>query len=266
MKLVLGLLFLVVFNNAYSQLKRVSRLPKAIHECSGMVFVNDSTLLMHNDSENPNRLYYVSIMGKLIDSIEIPIRLYDFEAITNNGNLLYLGDIGNNANSRKDLKIAIFDLFQRKLLNTFPIRYPEQTTFPPSKDSLYFDAEAMIYKNDSLFIFTKGRTKPYDGKSLVYALDLLNNELHFIRALQFDANCWLKSSITDACFHQGKFYLLAYKYLYVLDADFQLEKRIRLGRITQKEAIAINSKNEIFVATENHPILGGGKLYILKEK
>jgi hypothetical protein len=266
MKLLTGLLFLMIFNNANSQLKKVSRLPEAIQECSGMIFLNDSTLLMHNDSENPNRLYSISVKGELIDSAEIPLRLYDFEAIANNENILYLGDIGNNLNRREDLKIAIFDLVKRKIINIIAIHYPEQTLFPPSKDSLYFDAEAMIYKNDSLFIFTKGRTKPYNGKGLVYALDLQTNELQLIRELQFNANCWLKSSITDACFHQGKFYLLAYKYLYVLDADFQLEKCIRLGRITQKEAIAISSKNEIFISTERHPVLGGGKLYILKEK
>lgn len=266
MKFFVSIFVLLTLHHAYPQLKKVSRLPTVMNECSGMLFVDDSTLLMHNDSEVPNRLYYVNVQGNMMDSVEIPLRLFDFEAISRNGSLLYLADIGNNTNIRKDLKIVIFDINQRKLIEVLAVRYAEQTNYPPAKDSLYFDAEAIVYKNDSLFIFTKNRTKPYNGKSLVYALDLQTKELQLIHTLQFDQYSWVKSSITDACFQEGKFYLLAYRYLYILDTHFQLEKRIHLSCIAQREAIAINTKNEIFIATEKHPILGGGKLYMLKEK
>lgn len=265
MKQFTVVLLLFFTSVAFSQLETVCQLPKELDECSGMLFLNDSTLLLHNDSERPNRLYMVSLKGELLDAIGLPVHLRDFEAITAKENLLYLGDIGNNSNNRKDLKIAVFDLKNRKIVSVNAISYPEQESFPPPSDSLYFDAEAMIFKNDSLLIFTKNRTKPYDGKSLIYYFNEDSGKLERIGEITTGTEGWLTNSVTDAVYHKDKLYLLTYKFLYIFDAHFQLTKKIKFSRITQKEAIAINSKGVIYIATEKHPVLGGGKLYKLKK-
>jgi len=266
MKSVAIVLLLFFTSMAFSQLENVCRLPKELDECSGMLFLNDSTLLLHNDSERPNRLYAINLKGKLLDIIELPVYLRDFEAITAKGNLLYLGDIGNNSNNRKDLKIAVFDLKNKKIISLDTIHYPEQRLFPPSSDSLYFDAEAMAFKNDSLLIFTKNRTKPYDGKSLVYYFNESTGKLEQAGEIITGTKGWLTNSVTDAVYHKEKLYLLTYKFLYIFDAHFQLKEKIKFPGISQKEAIAINTEGVIYIATEKHPVLGGGKLYKLKKK
>lgn len=266
MKQFAFVLLLFFTSVAFSQLETVCQLPKELDECSGMLFLNDSTLLLHNDSERPNRLYMVNLKGELLDTIELPVQLRDFEAVTAKGNLLYLGDIGNNSNNRKDLKIAVFDLKKRKIISIHAISYPEQESFPPSADSWYFDAEAMIFKNDSLLIFTKNRTKPYDGKSLIYYFNESLGKLERVGEITTGTEGWLTNSVTDAVYYKEKLYLLTYRFLYIFDTHFQLKEKIKFPGITQKEAIAINSKGVIYIATEKHPVLGGGKLYKLKKK
>ena len=46
--------------------------------------------------------------------------------------------------------------------------------------------------------------------------------------------------------------------------DYYDEKQIGLGKISQKEAVAVNSLGHIFVADERHKVLGGGNLYRVK--
>lgn len=250
---------------SFGQLKKVCNLPEVLNECSGMIFLNDSTLIMHNDSEFPNKLYQVSTTGKIEKSISLATKLIDFEAITRHENILYLGDIGNNLNQRRDMKIVQVDLNSKKeQINS--IIYPNQLAFPPSKDSLYFDAEAMVYSHDSLFIFTKNRTKPFDGKSLVYSLDLQTDKLNFYTTLPLGKGFWFTKSITDVCMFKNHFFVLTYHNLYVYNSQFELIKKHHFGHIAQREAIAINSKGEIYIATEKHRFLGGGKMYKLKLK
>ncbi|WP_369828775.1 hypothetical protein [Flavobacterium sp. 1] len=62
---------------------------------------------------------------------------------------MYIGDFGNNDNTRKDL--AIYKIDQSNLQGesanvayTISFDYPEQTEFPPKKKDLMFDVEAFL--------------------------------------------------------------------------------------------------------------------------
>ncbi|MDZ7846785.1 MAG: hypothetical protein U5L96_08435 [Owenweeksia sp.] len=48
--------------------------------------------------------------------------------------------------------------------------YAPQKSFPPEKAKRNFDLEAMVYANDSLFLFTKNRTQPFSGYTYLYAM------------------------------------------------------------------------------------------------
>lgn len=150
-----GVLWWAVFG--YSQQEKIARLPVELNEASGMIFISDTSLIVHNDSENPTRLYEIDTNGNFVKTVEINFHLQDFEAIARKGNILYLGDIGNNRNKRKNLRIIAYDWKQQRVLSVDTIRYPEQNSYPPREDSLYFDAEAMVFKSDSLLIFTKNQ-------------------------------------------------------------------------------------------------------------
>lgn len=261
MRIVLSFLLLLLPTTLFSQQKTIAKLPIVLNEVSGMLFINDTTLLVHNDSEKPTRLYLINLKGEIQNTIQLDFSLRDFEAIVKKGDTLYLGDIGNNRNKRRDLKILTYDLKRQTILSIDTISYPEQHSFPPKNDSLYFDAEAMTFKNDSLLIFTKNRTKPFNGISFIYYYDLHSKQMKLIHQLQLKKIGWLWNSVTDVAFYKDKFYILTYKSIYVFDSNFNQVKRHIFGRILQREAIAINSKNEIYIVTEKNKYLGGGKLY-----
>lgn len=251
----------------FSQNHKTIRLPKEINECSGMIFINDSTLIFHNDSDRPTKLFTYSLTTKSVLKIDtITIQLKDFEAISKNNKLLFLADIGNNLNKRKDLSIHVFDNNSKSLIDNHQISYPDQEAFPPNNTLKQFDAEAIIYQNNQVLIFSKNRTKPYDGICKVYTYDLKSKAISHSNSILFPKKSWCKTSITDACLFQNQYYLLSYQYIFVLDSNFKLLKKHRFSRILQREAIAINSKGTIFVASEKHRVLGGGKIQQIKLK
>ena len=87
--------------------ERKGHLPETLKEISGGVFVNDTTLIAHNDSGNEPFLYVVNLDGSIRHKALLTgSGNIDFEDITtdNKGNI-YLGDFGNNANTRRDLTI-----------------------------------------------------------------------------------------------------------------------------------------------------------------
>lgn len=51
--------------------------------------------------------------------------------------------------------------------------YPDQFAFPPHDSLKNFDMEAMFWFNDSLYLFSKNRTVPYNGYTKMYKLPAL---------------------------------------------------------------------------------------------
>jgi len=75
-------------------------------------------------------------------------------------NYIYIGDFGNNAGTRTDLKVYrvdISDYFTNDTVNAEIIHftYADQTNFSNQIYAHNFDAEALISIGDSLYIFTK---------------------------------------------------------------------------------------------------------------
>jgi hypothetical protein len=100
---------------------------------------------------------------------------HDWEAMTVQGEYLWIGDIGNNANKRTDLalyRIPVNEVKHGKIqsVKQFPFRYPDQTAFPPEPEKRMYDAEALVAIGNDLYIFTKNRTKPFTGSFHVYKL------------------------------------------------------------------------------------------------
>ncbi|MCH8554390.1 MAG: hypothetical protein LAT76_04470 [Schleiferiaceae bacterium] len=155
----------------------IREVPIALKESSGLVVLPDGRIITHNDSGNPAELFLFSSVGELLSKIQLPFEQVDFESITldDKNNYLYIADIGNNKNNRTDLKIYRYflsDLFNGAVGNYSEIHftYPEQTAFPPAPSAQYFDAEALFYHENQLYIITKNRTEPFDGHALVYKL------------------------------------------------------------------------------------------------
>ncbi|WP_233992729.1 hypothetical protein [Salinibacter altiplanensis] len=102
----------------------------------------------------------------------------DYEDIAVEDSTLYLGDIGNNGNARRDLGIYVlrepfYHDRRTRPVRHLPLRYPDQETFPAQE--WHFDAESLFVDDGTLYVLTKHRegqqiNSPERGTKL-YRLD-----------------------------------------------------------------------------------------------
>jgi hypothetical protein len=163
---------------AYSQTVRIiSNLPSTLSENSGMLVSNENAIWLHNDGGDSAKLYLVDTFGTILKTILINnVTNIDWEDITNdNQGRVYIGEFGNNNNSRQNLKVYRIphpDSISGNTVaaETIEYYYPEQTAFPPPNSEKKYDTEAVIHFQDSLYFFTKDRTSPHQGYTWLYQI------------------------------------------------------------------------------------------------
>lgn len=270
--ILVGFSFLVGFISSESK-----DLSKNLKEISGWVFVNDSILIAHNDGGDEARLYVLNLNGKIHHSILLKnVENTDMEDITYDGKkYLYVGDFGNNLNKRKDLsiyKIKIDPVLANEDTEAEIIHftYPEQKEFPPNLANMYYDCEALVYISDSLYLFTKNRTSPFDGKCMIYKLPCTagTHEAQLHNYIIIGKRDWYRDAVTAADYKNHKLFLLTYNR--VISYSFKDGKIKYLAHqtfnpITQKEALAIGPNNKLYLADERHKLMGGGHVYVIDE-
>lgn len=155
----------------------LSTLPNAINETSGLAANGSNKIWTHNDSGGQNKLYEIDTMGNITRTLTIlNANLVDWEEMAQDdqGNF-YIGDFGNNGNARTNQKIYIIpnpdsisndSVFAQEI----NLSYTDQTAFPPANSRKHYDMEAMIWYQDSLYLFSKNRTSPFDGYTRLYKL------------------------------------------------------------------------------------------------
>lgn len=266
MKKVFLLLIIITFQTAFSQqaeifkLKkfRVSVLNDSIQETSGLNFF-DGKLYTFNDSGNPAELYEIDKnSGRILKVLKMNAENKDWEALTNDGQNFYIGDFGNNAGTRKDLKIYKIP-FQNKevqndLMKTISFYYPEQNDFTSKNISTDYDMESMIYLNGKIHIFTK----EWASKSTThYTLDPENFENQAAQKVESYKTGFV---VTDTYYYEKKLYVIGYtkKTEVFLDIFNETEpgmffkenpKHLYLGSaltIGQIEGIAVDEKGIYF--------------------
>lgn len=276
------LFFLFLFTTAASigqKINKIGKLPKSIEESSGLILYNDTLFITHNDSGDKPILYFINLKGDLIHQITISNAINnDWEEITKDeqGNI-YIGDFGNNLNKRKNL--TIYKIAPENLLKTTHViakiitfSYPDQTAFPPEEATLNFDAEAMFFHNDSLWVFTKCRATPFHGNTFIYAIPSQpgNYTATAKGKLFIGDKGFAKDAITGVAFSHSTLYLLTYNRIVVYELNnntFLFKKTIATTPYSQKEAIAISrDQSTLFLTDEFQKIIGGGNLYKINLK
>jgi hypothetical protein len=271
-----ALLVLMFSNILYSQnLKKITKLDSDLNEISGLCFLNDSVLIAHNDGGNNAELFFLNLKGKIIHSILVEnANNVDWEDITkdNEGNV-YIGDVGNNLNKRNNLAIYKIKtdsiLFKKTILaQKVSFTFEDQFDFPPALKDLHFDVEAICFYDQKLFLFTKSRTKPFNGISNVYTLDLNEKDKKAIKiaTIQLKSRKMIYDGVTGVVNQGGFFYLLTYSGIEILSfkqGKFEKIKRISFLKLTQKEAIEI-SNEYIYLADEKKGKLLKNKFYRIK--
>ncbi|MCR9171598.1 MAG: hypothetical protein NXI10_03840 [bacterium] len=248
-----------------------------LKEISGLELLNDSTLIAFNDGGNKSEVYLLSLEGEILKEVNIlDTKNRDWEDIAIDDEFVYIGDIGNNQNKRDNLailKIRISDILEKEEVRVEKIefQYKEQKSFPPDDASLFYDAEGMAVHNDSIWIFTKDRSSPFQGLSLVYKLPVTpgNYKVSASHRITIGKDGWWKDGVTAADFFKGQFYLLTYNRYIVYDyADgtFSKSSEFTFEGMTQRESIVVFNEETIFVADEQNPIVGDVRLYKIPSK
>lgn len=272
-------LFLIFFPiSLFSQsLETICVLDKKLNEISGLEVLDDSTFLAHNDSGNKPLLFLLAQNGEIRKEVKLAnAKNIDWEDITmdDSGNV-YLADFGNNLNKRKDLKIYILkadELRNRSevVARKIQFSYEDQKHFPPSEDSMYYDAEALTYYNGELWIFTKCHTEPYDGKCMVYRLNTKDSiqVASKLTELQLKDRSFRQDAVTAVDVKENTFYVLTYSGVEVFELAkgiFTKKERISFSKWTQKEALCVNG-NTLFIADEKVKSIFATKLYQFRLK
>jgi len=244
----------------------ITKLPKKLKELSGMVVSTDpKTIWGIEDQGNKNAIYAFGENGKLLSETLVEnTENTDWEdLIKDKENNIYIGDFGNNDNDRKNLKILKVDLKNpeqetTKVIQTTAFHYEGQTEFPPKKSHWLYDCEAFVEKDGYFYLFTKNRSKGFDGT--FYVFQIPNKEGNFeakkIATLQLEGG-YNDAAITSASINsKNQIALLTHKNLYLVSDFFKTNfknpqiKKLPFGHESQKEALVFINNNSVLIADE----------------
>ena len=252
------LFFLLLSNNLEAQeiLSKIE-LPRYINETSGLEYYKDY-LVTHNDSGDEPIIYYIDKEGRFsfkrsFDSLTNN----DWEDLASDKDFLYIADMGNNFDTRKNLQIVKVPIDPKinetELINFY---YPEQSEFEFRMLSMY-DAEGLISIDDYLLIFTKNRAKKITdiykiskspGSQIAQKIGSLDCQSIVTGA---DYNKDLKLLVLTATVSFEEYYILK---LEDFDPKKPISSQIYMYEIpiekTQVESIKIIDKNTFWVTSE----------------
>ena len=255
-------------------LEKIGPLPADLTECSGMARLPGGYLAMINDSGNPPELFITDTTGKLLQTIRFSaFDNRDWEAITYHQGRLYIGDIGNNRNKRRDLAIHVLEIDRSQATprfqfqGTIDFRYADQPGYPPAPAYRHFDAEGLVARGDSLYIFTKNRSEPFDGYTHCYGLskELGVQQAQRLGSLHLGQGIRASFWVAEASLHRdGRLLLLSYDKIWLL-RDFprslkQEEPALEtyhLDAMKQWEALTWYSGHSVYLADERNDFSGG---------
>ena len=236
---------------------RVAYLSDSLKENSGLSFRNGK-LYTINDGGNSSEIFEIEkSSGKVLKTIKTGLKNIDWEAIASDSLYFYTGDFGNNAGTRKDLKIYKIPYDNNSAAQEIPFFYPEQQDFSRKVINNDFDAEAMIVLNGKIHVFTK----EWASKSTTHYV--VNPELADKQAAEKTESFRIGFVVTDAAYFDGKLFLIGYtKNTEVFLAVFnesepgvffsQQPKKYYLGSslvIGQIEGIAVD-ENGVYISGE----------------
>lgn len=268
------LLFFLLQNCVnHGQLNYIGKLQDKLKENSGIVSYSKSTAWFIEDNGNSDNLYKTDFKGNIIQQLDVKnAKNIDWEDLTkdSDGNL-YIGDFGNNDNTRKNLvilKLPNPEIEKGSKINTKAIyfNYPEQQSFPPKEAKMLFDAEAFFHHNEHLYIFTKNRSHPFTGETSIYKVpdEKGSYEAELVGKINLCTD-WDTCRVTSAAISSNSktVVLLGYGKLWVItdfsDADFSKGniQEIDLGLRTQLESVCFTDDKTLLLSDEIRENTGG---------
>lgn len=248
---------------------QVAELPAGLAEGSGLAW-SDGRLWAIEDGGNPLEMYELdTLTGALLDSFLLTSTTnHDWEDLAQNGTHFFIGDFGNNAGNRTDLRILRFPKSALAIGNAQPdtidFSFSDQADFDLPFEGHDFDCEAFFFWGDSLHLFSKNwadlKTRHYvlpaepgshtamlrdsldvqgqvtaadispDGKALLLGYNVQTGEAFF----------WLLFDFPGSRFFSGN------------------KRRISLGSVlttSQAEGLAFSDNKTGFICSERYSLL-----------
>jgi hypothetical protein len=273
MKKIIHIITFLFFCSSYSQkLTKDISLSKKIDETSGLEIV-DGQFITHNDSGGDPKLYYLDKEGKIVFERTLDgVKNNDWEDITKDDQFIYVANMGNNFDTRKNLSIVKtpIDPSSNKA-ELIEFSYPEQVKFTTAYSQSQYDAEALITIDDYLIILTKNKLKKITE---IYALPKIPGKYEAKKIGSLNT----KSIITGGDYDQKNKLLaltgtLIFNEYYILKIEnFDLERKkdykidmyeIPIGK-TQVEAIKIIDSNTFWITSEDEKSSSSARLMKIK--
>ena len=273
MKKPLILIALFLMFSTYSQkLTKDISLSKKIDETSGLEIV-DGQFITHNDSGGDPKLYYLDKKGKIVFERTLEgVKNNDWEDITKDDQFIYVANMGNNFDTRKNLSIVKTPIDPSSSeAELIEFNYPEQVKFTTAYNQSQYDAEALITIDDYLIILTKNKLKKITeiyalpkiaGKYEAKKIGSLNTQ-SIITGGDYDPDTKLLALTGTLIFNE--YYILKIE-------DFDLESKkdykidmyeIPIGK-TQVEAIKIIDSNTFWITSEDEKSSSSARLMKIK--
>ncbi|WP_419212764.1 hypothetical protein ACNR9Q_01245 [Maribacter sp. X9] len=257
----------------YGQLQIITDLSGSLKETSGMITYGDATVWVLEDSGNKDEIYQVNFKGEILKSLKVKNGDNDdWEDMAKDteGNA-YIGDFGNNGNYRKNLVIykipnPTIEPGDKIDAEQIEFYYPDQTEFPPKKNALFYDAEALFHHDNKLYIITKNRSKPFNGEAKIYTVpDVKGTHEASLIGTFVPCKDWKLCQITsiDISPKGDKIVALSYGKLFVF-SDFNWDdfskgkiEEIDLGTRTQLESVTFMNEHTLLISDERSHGTGG---------
>ena len=177
----------------------------ALAEVSGLVkSARGDFFWTHNDSGDAPRLFAIDAAGaplrpawRRLAAADWPGHAianaahFDWEAITLHEGVLYIADVGNNGNARRDLGVYVVHepdplaVDKMRALLFLPIRYPDQVEHPGA--TWHFDCESVFVADGKLHFITKhresGRIDRAERGAKLYRLETRHTDRENVLAL-----------------------------------------------------------------------------------
>ena len=273
MKKLLTLITFLFLCSSYSQkLTKDISLSKKIDETSGLEIV-DGQFITHNDSGGDPKLYYLDKKGKIVFERTLEgVKNNDWEDITKDDQFIYVANMGNNFDTRKNLSIVKTPIDPSSSeAELIEFNYPEQVKFTTAYNQSQYDAEALITIDDYLIILTKNKLKKITeiyalpkiaGKYEAKKIGSLNTQ-SIITGGDYDPETKLLALTGTLIFNE--YYILKIE-------DFDLESKkdykidmyeIPIGK-TQVEAIKIIDSNTFWITSEDEKSSSSARLMKIK--
>ncbi len=239
------------------KISKIGQLPFQINESSGLAPVFErNTFWTHNDGGGKTELFEIDSIGNLLSTLAIPnTKNIDWEDLAHDDRgHIFIGDFGNNANSRNDLTIYKINQTHPEIQEKITFNFADQKDFPPAKIDFNFDCEAMFWAKDSLFLFSKNRGEKH---TKLYSLPAKPGDYSIFPK----ANIYLNANITAADISpSGKqFALLSYGKVFLFEIgnngiDFSMPQFCIKAPLKQSEALTYITENELLITNEQREI------------